>query len=1797
VLALAHDGTNLYAGGEFTTAGGVAANFVAKWDPASGTWTNLGSGMNENVYALTHDGPNLYAGGNFTTAGGVAANKVAKWGPTYIEISGVEPSSGSTTGGYQVVISGLDLGDGSDITNVTLCGVSVASIQSQSSTQVVVVAGAGGPGIGDVRVFSTSFGETVKSNAFTYLMPQFLLLGTNGMEIVNGEAASAAKGMDFGILPWGQALTNQFAITNAGDAELTISGWTTNGTGADAFSILDMPSVVSASSAVQFRAVFSPATAGAFTCTVSIVNDSTNTPYLLNLRGSAYSLSTNIGPYAGGNMITITNGDFGTITNVTVGGVNATIQGSGASWVTITLPAAGSAGVKDIVIQTSDNGDITLAGAYTYNAAGEIIAIYYDTNQWTEVAGLPEERRDLAAGVLDGALYALGGWDGTTPYTNMWRYDGTTWTEVTGLSTARYGLAAGVLNGSLYAIGGVDSAVRTNVYRYDGTNWTEVAGLPLARRDLAAGVLNGALYALGGFSGTYRTNMWRYDGTNWTQVAGLPAARRDLAAGVLDGALYALGGYDGSYQTNVWRYDGTNWAEVASLPEARRNLAADVWNGALYAIGGRDGAVQTNVYRYDGTNWTEVAGLLARRDELAAGMLDDVLYAIGGRFGSARTNVYRYPGRLDLGVNPSSGSYTGGYTVVLTGTDLGDGADVTNVTLCGVSVTSIDSQSATQVIVTAGPSAAGELGDVRVFSTSFGETVKSNAFTYLMPQFIFLGTNGAVIANGAAASTEAGTDYGALIVGLAVTNTFGITNSGNADLIISGVTSSGTGSASFELVDPIAVTFPVTNPAGNLAYLQVAFRPQSGGSQPAEFTVYHNGTNSPFVVNLAGFGLGGGIALETNELAFSGTYGGASPADQYLLVSNVGVSGFTYTNVVTYSAGASGWLAVGPAAGTVALAGSANLTNAVDIAGVNAGTYYATNAMIAAEATNSPQVYVVTLTVNKADQAITDFLPTNGSAFVTTDAVGLAASASSGLPVSFATNGGPAVIAGGTNLSFTGTGSVSIVASQAGDANWNPAPDVTNTFIVTEVPTVLMAVLGTNGAEVASGEAASAAKGTDFGAVGWGRAVTNVLAVTNNGTALLSITAVTTNGDGAAEFEVRDLPFDVSPGAASNFAVVFTPVLGLSTAVVSLANTSTNDPFELRLAGSGFAYTTTVVTAYGVANPGTTSTAYGVSLDEWIEGSPVEAGGTQIVCAAATVAGNDYTQVTPTNISLTVTNHSLVTWQWTTNVQFTVSAGPNGSVTGDPSGWSPLGGSVTVTAVPDVTYYFDSWTGDVPAGQTNQNPLALTMDRVRSITANFSTNPPSIGTHYVVLNNPGAAYPYTSWATAASNIQDAIDAAAPGETVLVSNGVYNTGGRAGSVSNRVIIAEGVTLESVGGPSVTFIVGEGPCGENAVRCVKMGTNSALIGFTLTNGHTWVTGTASLVRSGGGVWCDTGAVVSNCVITGNRAQYYGGGAYRGTLLDCVFTANECTNYGGGAYRSTVVGGVFSNNASADDGGGAHGGTLAGCLFTGNRAKDKGGGVCSASLTNCVFTDNYCANNGGGAANSRLDTCTLSGNEAFDVGGGAYGGTLTNCVLEGNSAGYAGGGAAYSTLLALCTVSNNVAGQYGGGAHQSTLRYCAVVDNVSSNYGGGTSDSTLTGCRVTGNDGGWGGGTYQGTVYSSTNDGNTAQIGGGAFQSSMYSCLLTNNQAVTGGGAYGGSLRNCVLAGNQATSGGGAYDSTLRWCRLTDNVADGRGGGANLGTLYNCLLTGNLAGTGGATRASMLYNCTLAANTASS
>ncbi|MHC1763363.1 MAG: choice-of-anchor Q domain-containing protein [Verrucomicrobiia bacterium] len=293
----------------------------------------------------------------------------------------------------------------------------------------------------------------------------------------------------------------------------------------------------------------------------------------------------------------------------------------------------------------------------------------------------------------------------------------------------------------------------------------------------------------------------------------------------------------------------------------------------------------------------------------------------------------------------------------------------------------------------------------------------------------------------------------------------------------------------------------------------------------------------------------------------------------------------------------------------------------------------------------------------------------------------------------------------------------------------------------------------------------------------------------------------------------------------------------------------------------------------------------------------------------------------------------------------------------------------------------------------------------------------SAATRYVWQDSPSPGPPYTNWTTAAWAIQEAVDAAAPDDEIAVTNGLYATGGRAVGTNllvNRVAVDKPLTLRSVNGPDVTVIQGyqvPGTTnGDGAIRCVYLTNGAVLSGFTLTNGATLSQGGDSyeqyLERFGGGVWCpSSNALVSNCVLVRNSAEYGGGGAFRGTLNKCTLSSNSVTSSG-------VLGG-------------------------------GGGGASTSALNKCMLSGNF-AYSGGGASECTLNDCVLSGNHA-DRGGGAAGSMLNNCTLTGNSADY-GGGVCYAPLGPGCALNNCIVcfntARVEPNYASSTLNYCCTT-----------------------------------------------------------------------------------------------------------------------------------------------------------
>jgi hypothetical protein len=82
VSVITVNGHDIYVGGSFTQAGDITANRIARWNGT--TWSAFISGFNNNgvngtVYAIAVSLGKVYVGGNFSRAGGLLANNIAKW--------------------------------------------------------------------------------------------------------------------------------------------------------------------------------------------------------------------------------------------------------------------------------------------------------------------------------------------------------------------------------------------------------------------------------------------------------------------------------------------------------------------------------------------------------------------------------------------------------------------------------------------------------------------------------------------------------------------------------------------------------------------------------------------------------------------------------------------------------------------------------------------------------------------------------------------------------------------------------------------------------------------------------------------------------------------------------------------------------------------------------------------------------------------------------------------------------------------------------------------------------------------------------------------------------------------------------------------------------------------------------------------------------------------------------------------------------------------------------------------------------------------------------------------------------------------------------------------------------------------------------------------------------------------------------------------------------------------------------------------------------------------------------------
>ncbi len=194
--------------------------------------------------------------------------------------------------------------------------------------------------------------------------------------------------------------------------------------------------------------------------------------------------------------------------------------------------------------------------------------------------------------------------------------------------------------------------------------------------------------------------------------------------------------------------------------------------------------------------------------------------------------------------------------------------------------------------------------------------------------------------------------------------------------------------------------------------------------------------------------------------------------------------------------------------------------------------------------------------------------------------------------------------------------------------------------------------------------------------------------------------------------------------------------------------------------------------------------------------------------------------------------------------------------------------------------------------------------------------------------------PYQTWATAATNVLDAVDWARSGSVVTVAPGTYWT-------PETIKLDEGFSLVSRDGPEVTILDG----GLHH-RVVHVNNSSAFVaGFTIQNGRYGV----DLGECGAGV-AVAGGVVSNCIVRGNdnttSIRCYGGGAVvsGGLMTGCIVTNNSITSdicSGGGAWvtgSGVIENSLFAHNTcSAGAGAIRSRGHVRNCTITANTGRD--------------------------------------------------------------------------------------------------------------------------------------------------------------------------------------------------------------------------------------------------------------------
>lgn len=514
-LAVFDDGSGaaLYAGGSFSTAGGVTVNSIARWDGAA--WSTLagpaGTGLVGSAadLAVFDDGSGaaLYAGGSFTTAGGVTVDNIAKWNGS--EWSALTGPSGTGTSDTVLALTVFDDGSGAALYaggSFTLAGgVTVNRIAMWNGSDWSALTGPSGTGASGAVYSLGKFDDG--SGAALYAGGGFWAAGGETLNSVarwNGIAWSPLAGPSgAGVHSYVQALTVRSDLSSsvlyAGGIFTTAGGEVVNriaGWDGEVWSDLTGPSETGVDEVVSSLTVFDDGGglavyAGGYFATAGGVPVSNIArwdggawsalagPSGVGVNGTVEALAVfddgeGAALYAGGN--------FTTAGGVTVNGI---ARWNGSAWSALAGPAGtGVSGSVEAMVVFDDGSGPALFVGGVFGTAGGVEASWiakWDGSAWSALEG--PSGTELTGGVEalavfedtgGAALYAGGGFPtaGGATVNGIARWDGSTWSALAGPS------GTGV-NLNVQAIAVFDDG--TGPALFAGGRFTTAGGVPVNR--------------------------------------------------------------------------------------------------------------------------------------------------------------------------------------------------------------------------------------------------------------------------------------------------------------------------------------------------------------------------------------------------------------------------------------------------------------------------------------------------------------------------------------------------------------------------------------------------------------------------------------------------------------------------------------------------------------------------------------------------------------------------------------------------------------------------------------------------------------------------------------------------------------------------------------------------------------------------------------------------------------------------------------------------------------------------------------------------------------------------------------------------------------------------------------------------------------------------------------------------------------------------------------------------------------------------------------------------------------------